>query len=201
MISADELVLSAQAIETYLYCPRRFEQRYLDRIPALDLDIRNNPAVRRGSIFHQLILWDGLGMDVSDIVEVEDDPELRAQWQAFLSARSSLLHAGADIRYEPQFTIRVSDLRVIARIDAVVVQSGGNITIFDWKTSTRQDRNRLMKSPQSRIYPLAVWEWLRRDPALNLTFPEQIQMIYWCPSEPNSPLTIDCSSESLDRFS
>jgi RecB family exonuclease len=194
----DDFVASATSLDVYAVCPRRFRHRYIDRLPAAGPDDDTAGQMQRGNLFHRLVLWHGLGIDTGPILESEDDPDLRAQWDAYLTFRRSLPDNGVTILHDQVLTASCGDYAVQARLDALAFWPDGDVTIFDWKTSANPDHARLKRSSQSKVYPYVAWNVLSRREDLALSDPSQIRLVYWFPQAPDNPLQIACSRQSIE---
>jgi RecB family exonuclease len=192
-----DFVASATALECYEICPRRFRHRYIDHLPTAGPDPANESQMRRGNLFHRLILWDDLGLDTSLILDAEIDPDLQAQWTAFRGFRESLTADGVSLQHDQTLSARCAGYQVQARLDAIAIRPGGAVTIYDWKTSRHPNHARLADSPQSKVYPFVVWHVMRNRPGVSLTDPAPISLVYWFPETPDMPLQIDCTPERL----
>lgn len=153
--------------------------------------------MQRGELFHRLVLWHDLGLDTSLILQSAGDPVLEAQWAAYQSFRDALSAGGVAVQHDQSLVARCAGYSVLAKIDALVVDPTGGVTIYDWKTAEHPNRIRLSDSQQSKVYPYVVWEALRHRPGATLTGPAQIRLVYWFPSRPNEPLEIPYSPERL----
>lgn len=185
-----EFVASATALECYEQCPRRFRYRYLEHVPAAGPPQGVARRMERGEIFHRLVLWDELGLDVSMILDTVDDPELVEQWTTYRQFRATL--TGVELQHDRTLVARCGDNLVQAKLDALAVALDGSVTIYDWKTSPRPHRSRLAESPQSKVYPFVVWNTLS-----GITSPAQLDLVYWFAAEPDRPLRIDLDEASL----
>lgn len=194
----DDFVASATSLDVYAVCPRRFRHRYIDHLPAAGPDDDTAGQMQRGNLFHRLVLWHGLGIDTGPILESEDDPVLRAEWDAYLLYRSSFSGDEVTIVHDQVLTASCGDVAVQARLDALAFWPDGDVTILDWKTSENPDHARLARSSQSKVYPFVVWNVLSWRDDLALTEPAQIRLIYWFPQEPDTPLQIACSRQSIE---
>lgn len=193
-----DFAVSAAALECYRYCPRRFKQRYLDGIPLPEVDLREEPTLRRGQLFHRLALWESLGMPVEPLIENEADPELERIWESYQSSEPvQIAEPDARVERERLLSVRIDGQRVVARIDALIRHSDGRITIIDWKTGRSRPAGELQRAEQTRLYPLAVWEHFASR-AHGPQSPEMIRLLYWFPDRPGDPVEIAYSSEQLE---
>jgi len=194
----DDFVASATSLDVYAVCQRRFRHRYIDHLPAVGLDEDTAVQMQRGNLFHRLVLWHGLGIDTSPILDGEGDPDLQAHWDAYLAFRRSLPVDGVTILHDQVLTSTCGDVAVQARLDALAFWPDGDVTIFDWKTGANPDHARLKRSSQSKVYPFVAWNVLSRRDDLELSDPGQMRLVYWFPHAPDAPLQIACSRQSID---
>ncbi|HEX2280163.1 MAG TPA: PD-(D/E)XK nuclease family protein [Thermomicrobiales bacterium] len=189
-----DFVASATALECYEVCPRRFQHRYLDRVPAAGPDRGVTLRTQRGDIFHKLVVWESLGLDTSVILGTTDDPELPELWDSFQAFHATMRKHGATLRHDRTLTATCGPYSVMARVDTLSTGDAG-VTIYDWKTSARPDRGRLIDSAQSKVYPYVVYETMR-DAA-----PDSLSLVYWFAADPGNPLRIDFDAGKLDDTS
>ena len=145
--------LGPSKISTYLQCPRQYQYKYIDRIPA-----PSSPAAALGSTFHAIVskaraehwtpdcagqaaealteLWDIVRPETSD----PDDPNAAA---AFLDARDKWLawylewsEPQDDIWVEQFFDLEVMGIELQGTVDRVYTQDGRTV-ISDVKTGKR----------------------------------------------------------------
>lgn len=191
-----DFVASATALECYLSCPRRFRHRYIDHLPTAGPDHKSSERMRRGDLFHKLVLWDALGLDASMILQTENDPELTDMWASYQDFRATLAGAGVAVLHDQVLTARCGTMPVQARLDALAFGPAGDVTIYDWKTSFWPNRARLVNSPQSKVYPFVVWN--NRSRLDELAGQSRVNLVYWFPEEPEQPLRILCDSNYIE---
>ncbi len=184
MLLPHEFVASATGLECYLSCPRRFRQKYIDRLPASLSDKEAQKRFRRGDLFHKLVVWDSLEMDIAPILAFEEDDSLSAIWECYTRFQETLAANGATVEHEQVLTAHCNGIAVTARLDALVTAPDGSITIYDWKTGSFASSFRLVNHPQSQVYPWVVQQ-VRKPPSLRL--------VYWFPEQPDEPLHIECT--------
>ncbi|MBA2454541.1 MAG: PD-(D/E)XK nuclease family protein [Chloroflexia bacterium] len=192
-----DFVASATALKCYEVCARKFQHRYLDHVPTAGPDAESAEQMQRGELFHRLVLWHDLGLDTDVILQTADDPVLETQWAAYRSFGNTLGVDGSRVQHDQSLVARCGGFPVLAKVDALVVDPAGCVTIYDWKTTERPSPARFTDSHQSKVYPYVVWEVLRRRPGVALTDPAQVRLIYWFPSQPEEPLEIPYSPGRL----
>lgn len=186
------LTLSRYKLSTFLVCQRRFQLRYLQRLPWPDapLDARTETAVSRGQQFHQLLERHFLRLPIQ--AEAIEDDELRGWWEAF-QRHMPVLPNG---RFLPEMTltIPIGQHLLTGRFDLLIAgeQAGQPFAhVFDWKTGKARKTADLQQDWQTRLYLAMLAEGggalmeNGRSPA-----PEQISLTYWYVQQPDQPRTI-----------
>lgn len=193
------LLLSRQRLETFLICRRRFQLRYLRRLPWPDapLDEGTATAVSRGEQFHQLVQRHFLGLPVSEAAI--EDTQLRRWWRLF-AGQPPLLPPGQR-HVERSLTVPVQlngapPALLSARFDLLVTgknENGPSAHVFDWKTGRLRSAAELTADWQTRLYlallaagGAALWGNGR---SVQLA-PENVTITYWSVQQPDAPHTI-----------
>jgi CRISPR/Cas system-associated exonuclease Cas4 (RecB family) len=178
-------------LQDYVDCPRRFELRYILRQdwPALQTEpeLEQEKHMRRGHLFHQLVHQLLIGLPAEQLAEQIDDEDLQRWWESFL--KSSPLD-GLPSRRLPEFSLSApfAGFRLLAKYDVLAVEPGKKAVIVDWKTSLhRPARRTLQERMQTRLYPFLLVEAGTRLNDSSPILPEQVEMIYWFPEEPDNP--------------
>jgi len=82
-------------------------------------------------------------------------------------------------------------MRLVAKYDLLAIgpgEAGLRAVIIDWKTSRkRPPDNYLQGRLQSRVYPFLLVEAGAHLNQNTSILPEQVEMIYWFPAEPEKP--------------
>lgn len=182
------LTLSRHHIESFLACRRRFQLRYLERLPwpSAPLTVEDELALERGTQFHQIVQRALLGLDPT-----LEDGIVSAWWDGF---RAFIPHLPQGGRYpELALTVPVKGTAgghfLTGRFDLLIIgQRNGKPAahIFDWKTSPPRDVDTLRRSWQTRFYLALLAEG---GSALfgDRLAPEEISMTYWYAAEPDAP--------------
>jgi CRISPR/Cas system-associated exonuclease Cas4 (RecB family) len=194
----ETLTLSRYQLATFLTCQRRFQLRYLRRIPwpATPLDERHEAAVRRGQQFHQLLERHFLGLPVE--TAALNDADLRRWWTLF--ANSGLRLPDGRLLPELSLTVPIDGHLLTGRFDLLVLgedkSSGAAYAhVFDWKTGRPRDEADLRQDWQTRLYLAILAEgggalW---DNGRTLA-PDHIVITYWYVNEPEAPRTLAYST-------
>ena len=178
-------------LQDYLDCPRRFELRYILRQdwPALQTEpeMEQEKHMLRGHLFHQLVHQLLIGLPAEQLSGQSEDEDLQRWWDSFLKA--SPLN-GLPSKRLPEFSLSApfAGFRLLAKYDVLAVDPGKQAVIVDWKTSLhRPARHRLQERMQTRLYPFLLVEAGARLNGGSPILPEQVEMIYWFPEEPDNP--------------
>ncbi len=185
----EPLTLSRTRIADFLVCRRRFQLRYLTKIPwpATRRDSDTERSRQLGERFHKVLQRHFLALPVGD--EVESEPLLKYWWRLFRSYEPRI----PDGRRLPELSLTVPIGRhgLTGRFDLVIV-SEQRITIFDWKTFGKaRTEEALRRDLQSKIYLALAAESgnLIND---NMR-PEEIILIYWFATDPPVERSLDYS--------
>ena len=191
-------------LQDYLDCPRRFELRYILRQdwPALQTEpeLEQEKHMRRGRQFHQLVHQLLVGLPTEQLSEQIDDEDLQRWWDNFL--KSSPLDSLPNKRLaEFSLSAPFASFRLLAKYDILAVDPGKRAVIVDWKTSLRRPgKHTLQERMQTHLYPFLLVEAGARLNGGNPILPEQVEMIYWFPEEPDNPEHFNYStSQYLDE--
>jgi RecB family exonuclease len=179
------LVLSRAKIAAYLDCPRRFQLRYLERLPwpVAPGDEPAEEARQRGEQFHRLLQRYFLGLPVSD--EVAADSHLNRWWSVF-QKQGPQLPAG---RPYPELTLTIPLGRhlLTGRFDLLIL-AADQVHVFDWKTEARpRSEADLRQDLQTRLY-LALL--VQGGSALGREITaDQVKLTYWYVNQPDAAVT------------
>jgi RecB family exonuclease len=186
MLLPDSFVFTQQNLQDYKDCAYRF---YLKDILKLDWPAVESEPIREqealmllGTRFHLLCqqYFSGIPEDVLSAQITQ--PELIEWWQNFLQL--DLHPAPGSFSVEKQNSIPFAGFRLAAKID-LLLESDGKLFIYDWKTSQHQPkRQTLLSRMQSKVYPYVISALAANQKLL----PEDIEMIYWYPAFPQSPV-------------
>jgi len=188
----EPIVLDHTALATFEVCPRRFQLRYLERLPwpALPLDRKQSLAVERGRHFHRLVERHVLGLPVDP--EGIDDDVVRGWWGRFVRSGPALPEG--ERWPEHRLTIPIGNNYLTGRFDLLVLGEEGGLPfarIFDWKTSKPRPAAELEKAWQTRLYLALLAEG---GAALSKSgqplAADRISLTYWYPDEPDQPRVI-----------
>ncbi len=194
------LQLSRPKLAAFLACPRRFQLRYLARLPWPNVpdDGRSADMMARGQQFHLLMERHFLNIDVP--LTSIGDTAVSNWFQAF--KKSNLTMPNGRYLPEHRLTVPVGNHLLLGRFDLLVVgelEGEPFAHIFDWKTGKARHESVLRQDWQTRLYLAllaegggALWPTGYAENGRSLQ-PEQITMTYWYATEPESPRIIPYS--------
>lgn len=194
------LTLSQYKLATFLVCQRRFQLRYLRRLPwpAPPLPERTEQLLQQGQAFHQLVERHFLGLPIPPAAV--SDGQVREWWQQF-KANLPVKNIPGQARFLPEtgLTVPLGNHLLYGRFDLLVIgedtQNQPVAHIFDWKTGRPATHEELNGRWQTRLYLALLAEggsafWPQ---AVQLT-PEQISLTYWYVQAADTPITITYSA-------
>jgi CRISPR/Cas system-associated exonuclease Cas4 (RecB family) len=191
MVLPSDFVFSQGSLSDFEACRRRFQYRYLQGVtwPALEVEpaLENEERLQRGARFHQMIRQHLLGVPEERLTDsAASDDEIAGWWANYLAGAP----AGMEGNVYPEMGLvgRVGGNRLVARYDLVVVEAGGPVTIFDWKTNRKRPRKNIVsRKMQTRVYPyLLVQAGAHLNDGEPID-PERVTMVYWYAAHPAKP--------------
>ncbi len=197
-IVTDSLLLSRYKLTTFLACQRRFELRYLQKLPwpQRPLSVQDEDVLARGQAFHQVLQRHFLGWEVEPATI--GDAQVR-QWY-LLFQNSKLQLPQGRVLTEMSLTIPLGQHLLNGRFDLLILgtneQGEPTAHLFDWKTGKAQDSSKLKHDWQTRLYLAMLAEggaalFAQQQAQLK---PENISITYWYVTEPDAPRTLTYSS-------
>ncbi len=188
MVLPPDFIFSQGSLNDFKACRRRFQYRYLQGVtwPALEIEpaLENEERLQRGARFHQMIRQHLLGVPVERLNDAAaTDDEMAGWWANYLAASPASLDGA--LYPERGLVGRVGGFRLVARYDLVVVETGGPVTIFDWKTNrVRPRKSDASRELQTRVYPyLLVQAGAHLNGGAPIA-PERVAMVYWYAAHP-----------------
>jgi hypothetical protein len=180
---------SQGSLQDYVDCPRRFRQRYIERLawPALDAEPAAETERRQqeGLLFHRLAHQHILGLPADMLMPSIASSDLQRWWKNYTTA--GVVSAGYAQHPELSLSAPVGGHRVLAKYDLVSIKNGQAI-IYDWKTYARRPRDEWLAARwQTRVYRAML---VRAGAVLNggRPFdPPDISMLYWFADFPDQP--------------
>ncbi|MDI6601204.1 MAG: PD-(D/E)XK nuclease family protein [Thermoanaerobacteraceae bacterium] len=176
------MYFSQTTLKTYLSCPYRFKNRYIDGLYWRF----DSPSAKEGSEFHLDMRRHFLGLPLS------------GKNMDLVSAAISFLPIEPGKEYLPEYTIRYNngEMRLTVRYDLIII--GETVEIYDWKAeAARPNAEKLRDDIQTRLYlytMAAAGKTIKED-----IRPSDISITYFNPSYPSSPVRIDYDSYRFEK--
>ena len=156
-----DFTFSANSLQDYKDCHRRFELKYLlkqswpaeETEPVLDWE----RELQLGSQFHQMVFQYLNGLPQEALLAGAQDPDLVDWFGNFLAFYTAL-----DLKQiYPEFRVRIplGSYQAVAVFDLLALTADGRLLILDWKTAKKVSRRSFMaERMQTLLYPLAALE-------------------------------------------
>jgi RecB family exonuclease len=176
-----DFVFSANNLQDYQDCPRRFELKYLlkQRWPAEESEpvLEWEHELELGTRFHQLVYQYLSGLPEEALLESINDPDVESWFRIFLAFYSQQEFS----QTFPEFRVRVplGDYQAVAVYDLLALTPDNRLLILDWKTAKKKpQRSKVSDRMQTVLYPFAALESAHNFlPDISLS-PESIEMTY-----------------------
>jgi hypothetical protein len=200
MILPDNFSFSQNNLQDYEDCQYRFLLRHVQHLdwPAVESEPlqEQEKKIELGYQFHRLVQQYFSGIDARLLSSSIPDPELTIWWKHFLDL--DLLNQPGTRYCEKMLSVPLNEFRLVAKYDLLLLEIGGKVIIYDWKTSSFQpSRQHLANRMQSRVYPALLILQHEFLSAIPVESPESIEMIYWYPSFSDSPVTFRYSQNKF----
>jgi len=186
----DRFLFSAQSLQTFADCERRFELRYIESClwPATEAEpfLAYEKHMENGRRFHEAVHRHFIGIEPAGPVPTSDG-DLQRWWDAFIAFAPDIVLG----RRYPEQTIfgHIGGYPVSATYDLIIV-GDGKITIYDWKTYRKRPLRQTMQNRlQTHVYPYIAVQAGREVFDISSIFPDKIEMIYWYTDFPEKPET------------
>jgi len=188
---------SQGSLQDFVDCRRRFQLRYIQNLawPALPSQpaLESELALQRGVFFHRLIHQQMLGVPISRLAASIQDQAMVQWWENYLACDE--VRNGLALYPELSLSAPLEGYRLIAKYDLVIITEKNSITIVDWKTSQKPPKPKWLKDRlQTRVYPYLLSCSDSQFLHSTLLQPEMIEMVYWFPNYPSSPVRFPYSS-------
>jgi hypothetical protein len=201
MLLANDFLFSANNLQDYLDCPRRFELKYIlkqswpaiSSLPVQEMEYK----IRIGNNFHKVIHQYLSGIPTSELEILIKDEKVKGWFEALQKYLKPLMAHPFFSEYS--VISPINGFRFIAVFDFISFESNKKILIADWKTTARKPKNELfMQSIQSVIYPLIAYETRSRifigSEDLN---PEDFSLKYFFPEFPDKTISLDFNKDTF----
>jgi len=195
---ADNFIFSANNLQDYLDCPRRFELRYIlkQNWPAITsqpvLEMENR--ISMGNRFHLLAHQYLSGISGEILSNTIDDPDLGLWFSRFQEYIGQYLK----FQYFSELSIIMpfEGFRLIAVFDFISLMETNKIRIGDWKTTSHMPKKEIyLQSVQSTLYPFLAYETrINIFPQTSMLQHQDQSMEYWFPGFPESTIAQEYSA-------
>lgn len=202
MATTDQIIYSQASLQDFSECQRRFYYRYLRQLswPAAEAEpVLEMEALRQaGEDFHRLAYQYLTGLPAKQIESQSIvSGEIQTWWANFLELGIS--PDSPDLYPETRLSVQVDGVKLIAKFDLIQIDTQGQATIYDWKTTRGiPSRESLAARWQTIVYPFVL---AGAGAALNGGKPiaaEDIRMVYWFANFPDQPVEFSYSGEKMD---
>lgn len=194
-------IFSQSNLQDYVDCQRRFQLRHLihQAWPAVEAEpyLENERKIDQGARFHQIVRQSLIGVAEEQITKsIVNDPDMETWWQNYLqSTRDGVLkplYDGATRHYEEiALSVTITEYRLVAKYDVLILHREGRWVILDWKTSQFHQKHRWLDDRlQTHVYPYVLVGAARGLAGKEPIDPAKVEMIYWFANQP----------EQLERF-
>ena len=193
-----DLVFSANNLQVFQDCERRFELRYVKELkwPAVETEpvLKSEEFLANGRRFHEMIQRDLLGMTIPESLLWQND-ELQLWWLNYKN------HNPIDVRGKllPEKTLigAIDNHLIVATYDLIVITDEGNYVIFDWKTWKKPRPAEWMRNQlQAKVYPWLLTQAGGREGRVD---PAKIEMRYWYANEPEKSFAFQYSGDQFEE--
>jgi RecB family exonuclease len=194
-------------LQDYVDCPYRFYLRYIlhTKWPALVVDDALDFELRgqSGARFHRLVQQYLLGVPeerLSALADADPNPDIAQWWDHFLTAIPPLLEG--DRFVEMILSADLAGQRLLAKYDLILVKAGGQLVIYDWKTSQKRIRKEwLLERIQTRLYRFLLVHSGKTLTGCEITSPAQIEMNYWFAplAHPETPVNLAYDQTAYEK--
>lgn len=210
MNTLTDFQFSPSNLQDYLDCQRRFQLKYIYKVswPAIQAEPIHNveESLEIGTQFHHLAHQFSLGIESTNLKTTKSNFQLTDFWTQFLdsSQYGGLLYPvwQPDVQRYPEVSLftYIAEAMLVSKLDLIAIFPGSIIQIYDWKTNLKPPkRNWLTERLQTKLYPYIL---VQAGPSLNNgkpIIPEQVELIYWYPSAPSSPLRFPYNQSKYDE--
>ncbi len=195
---------SAQALQDYSDCQRRFELRYIQKLdwPAEESQpyLEYEQFRQKGSLFHTCLDRYFHHVDPKAIENQLMDEELRTWWQNFLNfvENQNFINASSEIAFQTSLCNEV----LMAKYDLLAQFADDTFTIFDWKTKAGKHEPKkkfYAERMQTHIYPYVLSKAASHTAKNKFPLPAQINLVYWFPQFPEQSFSFPYSSATMQE--
>jgi hypothetical protein len=198
MTLPENFLFNQSNLQDYVDCQRRFQLRHIihQAWPAVEAEpyLENERLIDLGAKFHKIVHQHLIGVPEAEISRtITGDEVMQSWWNNYLhSIIDGILEfineKGNQCYEEMTLSIPVSDFRVIAKYDLLIIRPDSKLIIVDWKTSQNLPKRRWFADRlQTHVYPYVLTCAASGFIGGNPPDPSQIEMIYWFANQPEDP--------------
>ena len=193
---------SANNLQDFKDCPRRFELKYVLKQswpaeisqPVLEVEKK----IELGSQFHTIANQYMCGIPKESITAEIQNNEMKTRFTNFIGFFSNL--EKNDYFSEFRLIMPFQGYHLIAIFDVLCLTKDKKMMIIDWKTTTIPPKKEYFKEKiQTVLYPLLAYECRKSIyPLLEITA-EDITMKYWFPVFPQNSIDFSSLADHLEN--
>lgn len=197
----ENFVFTQQNLQDFSDCRFRFLLKHIRKTewPAIETEpvMLQEARMELGQQFHRLVQQYFSAMDPNLLASTIQSTELADWWEVFIQMK--LVNLPGEKYAEKMLSIPFEEHRMLAKYDLLIDHGSGKFTIYDWKTSQYQPaRQKLFQRLQSIVYPFVLYMSLP-EPPLDTSKSLNIDMIYWFPTFPETPIQFTYAAEKFSE--
>jgi hypothetical protein len=201
MLLGNDFLFSANNLQDFLDCPRRFELKYILKqnwpgvisLPVQEMEYK----IQIGSSFHKVAHQYLSGIPAADLNKSIDDSDVKNWFATYLEFIGPYLNH----LYFSEFAVTTpfGGSHLIAVFDFISFQNNKNIFIGDWKTTSHRPKKEVYsQSIQSVLYSFIAFETRSHIfPGSDHLNQEDFSLKYFFPAFPEETITLEFNSSTL----
>lgn len=198
-----DFVFSANSLQDYVDCPRRFELKYIlnQSWPAIISQPvqKLEEKMAQGGDFHRLARQILEDLPLENLSGTVRSPLVRDWLERFTGFISPFRKNPFFAEFASLTTIE--SFRVVAVYDFITRLDDGQIIIADWKTTESQPRRDFYQDRiQTLLYPLVAYDTVKTIFGIEDEIsPSDISLLYWFPAFPERSIEFPYSANQLEK--
>ncbi|MFO7153275.1 MAG: PD-(D/E)XK nuclease family protein [Bacillota bacterium] len=191
-----QMYFSQYALETYDSCALKFRYRYIDGLywpSTWAADPEQLEAIEQGQLFHLAARRYYSGIPVGPLEEPV---------KSWLEELKRFRPRDEEALFLPEQEIRLNagGLKLLVKLDLLMVLPDGRAVIYDWKTTPHQPKASFFaRSLQTIVYRYVLKQAGQKYSPKGDFSSEDISMIYWNPRYPHAVEPIGYHEEDFRR--
>jgi CRISPR/Cas system-associated exonuclease Cas4 (RecB family) len=190
---------SANNLQEYVSCPRRFELRYLLKQPYPAVisqpELEMEQRIELGKHFHTIVNQYLSGVPKGRIVDSIRDDLLEGWFDNFLSYIEP--YQKEDYLTEHTLMMPFEGFQMTSRFDLIIKTGSGKILILDWKSTEKEPALKYYKNRiQTILYLYLAVECAPFSNQANSINPDDVTMQYWFPQFPHKNILFPYSQSN-----